>query len=633
MKVIKILFALIISFGFASTRLEAQDSLNFTKLGGWVTDSTNGCDGDGYAYNDIWGYEADGREYAIVGSCWGTHFIDVTDPLNPVEIDNFAGKNQNVVWRDFKTYQHYAYAVADGGGNSLQIFDLQYLPDSVVKVYDTTDLSASAHSIFIDGNRAYLSSNLRGGTSRALEVLSLADPINPVLVGSYLKDKFGNCSLCLHDTYVRNDTAYCSAGNDGLFIYDFSDLNSPHLINRIEYYTDQGYNHSSWLTEDGHVLVMADEVPYGMKVKLFDLTDILDIEEVAAFESHEFATVHNPFIRGNEVYLSYYLDGLQVYNIDDPANPQRISYYDTYPQNDSTQSSYSRYQGCWGVYPFLTSRNIIATDITHGLFVLGKLIDVNLTNVPMQVCQNSFFEVDYSVVGDYDTNNVFYLKIAELDQNFIEARIIGNTSSDSAGTIRGYIDGRNIPPGTYKIQVTSDAPRVSEGSFRTIEVLAAPKKPELSLGLGDCYVVMDFVSDLESIIWYRNNEPIDTNVFGVPLEYDSVATYHVQVWNGDDCKSISASKVFDPCRIGIEEDAFRFMIYPNPGSGLVNIVADDHNDSYTFSVSNQLGQMVFNDNFVHRGSTQLDLTSYQKGIYYCNIRTNQRTFTTKLVIE
>src|SRR5690606_38295279 len=66
------------------------------------------------------------------------------------------------------------------------------------------------------------------------------------------------------------------------------------------------------------------------------------------------------------IVISYYHDGVQVYDISDPRNPVRAGFYDTYPEN----TNFSGFQGCWGVYPYLPSGNIIASDITHGLFVL-----------------------------------------------------------------------------------------------------------------------------------------------------------------------------------------------------------------------------------------------------------------------
>ena len=82
----------------------------------------------GVKYNDIWGYaDCGGNEYAIAGSARYIHFIDVTNPAGPVEISRFEGST-NSVWRDFKTYGHYAYAVADQGTDGLLVFDLSQYP-------------------------------------------------------------------------------------------------------------------------------------------------------------------------------------------------------------------------------------------------------------------------------------------------------------------------------------------------------------------------------------------------------------------------------------------------------------------------------------------------------------------------
>jgi hypothetical protein len=75
--------------------------------------------------NDVWGYTApNGTEICIFGHREGTSFVDATDPPNAVEVFNLPGPSS--VWRDIKTYQHYAYIVTEGAaaGTGLQIVDL-----------------------------------------------------------------------------------------------------------------------------------------------------------------------------------------------------------------------------------------------------------------------------------------------------------------------------------------------------------------------------------------------------------------------------------------------------------------------------------------------------------------------------
>ena len=78
-----------------------------------------------------------------------------------------------------KTYSHYAYIVSEAAGSSLQIIDLQYLPDSahLVKTWSypgftkTHSISQSGHFLYLNGGNA--SSN--GG----IAIIDVIDPENP----------------------------------------------------------------------------------------------------------------------------------------------------------------------------------------------------------------------------------------------------------------------------------------------------------------------------------------------------------------------------------------------------------------------------------------------------------------------
>jgi hypothetical protein len=79
---------------------------------------------------------------------------------------------------------------------------------------------------------------------------------------------------------------------------------------------------------------------------------------------------HNPLVACNYLYVAYYYDGLQVYDISDPLNVERVLYYDT-----STEPDGPSYKGAWGVNPFLPSGNILIADMQNGLFVFEGVGD------------------------------------------------------------------------------------------------------------------------------------------------------------------------------------------------------------------------------------------------------------------
>ena len=344
----------------------AQDSLNMRMIGQW-DDNTLPLRAGG-AYSDIWGYtDGNGNEYAIIGSIEKIHFFNITNPSNPVLIDEFAGGNQSI-WRDIKTFSHYAYAVADEGTEGLMIFDLQYLPDSVVLVNQTNTHFNRCHNIFIDEeyNRLYVTGS--NANPSGLLIFNLVVPGAPSLIAA--PQMTGGYS---HDLFVRNDTAYLSHGNTGLYIYKMSSPASPTLLGTLTTYPEKGYNHSSWLTKDGDHLVFCDETK-GKGVKIADVSDLTDITVTTSniFRStllaplHTNSVAHNPFVKGDTVFISYYHDGVQVFDISNPDNVVRVAYYDTEPNN----TDYLGWYGSWGVYPYLPSGRIIASDILHGLIIM-----------------------------------------------------------------------------------------------------------------------------------------------------------------------------------------------------------------------------------------------------------------------
>ena len=438
---------------------KGQQQQNMPLLGNW-DDNTLPTSWAG-TFNDCWGYAApDGKEYAIMGDVMGTYFFNISNPAIPIVVNFFRGKDTLGVHRDYKTYGHYAYGVSDEGNSSLQIFDLQYLPDSVVKVYDSDQYTIRCHNIFISGDKLYLASNTTSSGFRSMDVLSLTDPANPTFISTLTNPQFWH----VHDVYVRNDTAYCSAGNAGLFIYDYSNPTSPQLIQSITSYPEQGYNHSSWVSEDGKSLVFADE-DHGKGLKLYDISNLSNPVLLSVFRSNLLnvsnptsssgSIPHNPFIKGNKLFISYYHDGVVVFDISNPSVPVQFAWHDTYPQN----TDYASYKGAWGVYPFLPSGNIIASDIDNGLFILdGSLVTSINANNPA----NSGFTIYpnptkgiIKIFGSLTENETVKVNIFDLQGRKMMPTIF-NFNTESKLNIE------DLATGTYFLEIRSEQTRSFE---------------------------------------------------------------------------------------------------------------------------------------------------------------------------
>jgi choice-of-anchor B domain-containing protein len=352
MRTLVILASLIPMIGFG------QISMNVDLLFNW-NDTLIPDNGSGATYNETWGFVQDGVEYGVIGSTLGTHFFQLTANDELVLVDYVPGRFQGpVVHRDYHDHDGYLYAICQQGGSSLQIMDLQYLPDSVSVVYDSDTLFSIAHNVYIDTATSKLYVDSPPGV--AMTVYDISDPIDPVLTSIFTD--VGS----VHDCFVRNDTAYLNCGTDGLFVYDFSTGFTPQIIGSLTSYPDQGYNHSGWLSVDGDTYVMADETN-GMRMKVCDVSDLNDITPQGLFNSGvDTNTVpHNLMLKEDLVYVSHYNDGLRIFDISDPLNPAMVGYYDTYPAIDTA----SAFRGAWGIYSFFPSGRLLISDRQTGLYL------------------------------------------------------------------------------------------------------------------------------------------------------------------------------------------------------------------------------------------------------------------------
>jgi choice-of-anchor B domain-containing protein len=348
-----------------SNPLQAQTA-NIEMLYNYQNPALPGSFAFANVYNETWGFVQGGREYGVIGTTWGTHFFDLSDPENIYQVDSVeaAFTGGGVIHRDYHDYGGYLYAVCDEGSgtSTVQIIDLQYLPDSVSVVYDDLDLFSTAHNIFIDTAEAIMYSFLTGFAPGFTSVAAwdISTPTAPVLLREFDE------GTQVHDGYVDQGLAFLNDGYNGRFlIMDWTDPVSPVVLGSLDTYPDQGYNHSGWLHDNRDIYVFADE-NHGYDLKVCDVTDPSDIQVLSTFNSgvDSMSIAHNLIFRGDYIYTSYYHDGLYIHDLSDPANPQYVASYKTYQPDD-----HESYRGAWGVYPLLPSGLVLVSDMQFGFFV------------------------------------------------------------------------------------------------------------------------------------------------------------------------------------------------------------------------------------------------------------------------
>ena len=354
-----IIYIIILMFPFL---IFSQSSLNMEQIGNLSYNQD---------LNDIWGYvDANGDEHALVGCANGFSYVNISDPANPYEVFFVPGTNS--IWRDLKTWDHYAYITTEAN-DGLLIVDLDDLSGQTY-VY-TTEFFNSSHNIYIDEyGYAYIfgADDEFVFSDGGAVILDLnQDPMNPTLAGVF-------DSYYLHDGMVRDNILWGSAIYEGVFAaIDVTDKSNPVILGSQN--TSCNFTHNAWVSDDGNYVFTTDE-QQDCYVGAYDVSNINDIQQVDQIQSwnndNEPVIPHNTHVMGDYLVTSYYTSGVTVVDASDPSNLIEIAYYDTSPDYDGGE-----FEGCWGAYPFLPSGLILASDQQTGLHIL-KMVD------PVYGCTN-----------------------------------------------------------------------------------------------------------------------------------------------------------------------------------------------------------------------------------------------------
>ncbi|MEO8209248.1 MAG: choice-of-anchor B family protein, partial [bacterium] len=408
-------------------------------------------------YAAIWGYSApNGREYAILGCALGTAFYDVTDSANIHEIDFFpvqidtTNPDQGVLWHEMKVYSHYAYVVSEAAASGVEIYDLQYLPDSVVFVRKyLAPGHSSTHSISQEGHYLYLN-GANAAFGHGTVVLDIIDPINPVVKGKW-------DTRYVHDCRVLRDTIFAMNINDGnITVIDARNKDSLKTITQW-FNLPNPAPHNCALTKDRKYLYATDEVGgIPRLLKVWNIQDLTNVTQVTTWQPTNITTsiVHNVEIYGDTAVIAHYTAGVRVLDISNPAQPVEIAWYDTYPLNNG-----NTYLGCWGVYRF-PSGKIIASDMKTGLYVLklGSSVGINENNNLVED-----FRLDQNYPNPFNPVTTISYQLAVSD--FVAVKVfdvLGNevatlvNEKQSAGTHSINWDAANFSSGIYYYKISTE---------------------------------------------------------------------------------------------------------------------------------------------------------------------------------
>ena len=401
-----------------------SSSQNLTVLGRYATPRPRA--------SDVWGYVGpDGREYALLNSL-GLTVVDVTDPAQPVEVAHIPGGAS-----DIEAFGHHVYVTHDSG--PVQVIDLTD-PTAPVLVHEFPDTpsspTAGVHTVSIADGRMYLNGN--GGMS----IWSLADPSHPAFLGRYGGDY-------VHDVLVRGDTVYAALINGGRGV-DIVDVSDPTQPTRIANFTYPGAGaHNICSTASGRYLFVGDEIgTAGRWTRVFDVSDVHNVELVAQIVADPTATVHNCHIVGDRLFLAHYNRGVRVWDVSDPMAPTEIAHHDFEGVGQA---------GIWTVWPHLPSGRLLASDLQHGLLVLELDGSVAAEPTPSETAAFSLAP-NPTASGAHALVTLTAPATVALDVYSVLGRRVAHHAWDvlGAGPHRLGVPAAALPAGVYVVRLSVD---------------------------------------------------------------------------------------------------------------------------------------------------------------------------------
>ena len=587
------------------------------------------------AGNDSWGWTdpTNGDEYAIVGLSNGTVFIDITNPTNPTYLGKLPTHTSNSTWRDIKVYNNHAFIVSEAGGHGMQVFDLTRLrnvPSPPTTFTEDAHFNGfgSAHNIVINEDTGYAypvgAAPFNGGPI----FINIQDPLNPVEEGGYSMDAYSHDAQIV--TYCGPDQDYngreilIGSNEDEVIIADITDKANPVNISSISY-SDVGYTHQGWFTEDQRFFILGDETDelnlgFNTRTVVFDFNDLDNPSLAFEYSGPSSAIDHNGYTKGEKFYLSSYRAGLRVLDVSDIENGNMTEegFFDSYPNNDNASFS-----GAWSVYPYFESGNIVISDINRG-FLLVKAQNGDTTK-PVASCVTTTVELDAAGNGELNPQEA------------------ANGSTDDVG-IAGYLacdrffDCTDIGTTTVEIEVY-DAFGNRDTCTATVEVvdnlapaITCPADEEVMYDAGQTfYTVPDYIAAGEvtatdnctTSLTITQDPPAGTQL--------TAGNYNIVFESTDNSSNVGSCsfQLAVEVPLSVAENTLEdgLDVFPNPTADLLNITSKN-SDIHTISVVDITGKTVYLQETAAITTATLDVSTYSKGVYFVTIN---NTVTKKII--
>ncbi len=185
--------------------------------------------------------------------------------------------------------------------------------------------------------------------------------------------------------------------------------------------------------------------------------------------------------------------------------------------------------------------------------------------------------------------------------------------------------------GTYNVTLTASNPSGTNTYTHTAYITVNPGIPTPTISQAGNVLTSSATSGNQ---WYWNGTLI-MGATNQSFTYSLNGSYTVVVSGGSCTSAMSAPLVTTATGIQEIQNPNAFNVYPNPNDGNFNVTfTTTSKASYTISIANALGQLIYHDvitDFTGTYTKQLSVSEYGKGVYTVSL-TNEKKETVKKII-
>ena len=244
--------------------------------------------------------------FFVFGCLIALHGQDIYQSSNTELLGRWAMGEAQAVYSD----SQFVYA---GNGGVLEIYS--FSEDDSLTLESRLPLHGAIQDIDVLNQVAYVACGSFG-----VEVVDVHTSQNPQIIQSvHLGDEV--TAVVASDAYATQPIVFALTDIDGLFSYDFSDMENPR---QIGYLATISYGKDLFLDEERHRLYCAE---YN---KGFEIYDVENPAKIGVFDQYDTkGLTYGIFVRDTIAYVADFNKGLQVISVADPYGMFKITEFST----------------------------------------------------------------------------------------------------------------------------------------------------------------------------------------------------------------------------------------------------------------------------------------------------------------